>query len=633
MQELAAKGFDTNKIIGAMPGIIKAAEASGEELALTSDVVTSALNAFNMEAEQASHIADVMAMAANQTAAGINDMGYAFKYAAPVANSLGIDMEELAAATGLMVDKGLEGSQAGTSLRMGLMRLTDAPKEAAKAMDAMGFSAVDASGNFKSIKQITDELRQSMDGMTQAQKVQTLGTIFGTEAATGWLGLIDSAPGKLDKLTNSLKNSKGAATETANKMMDNAKGAIEQMMGAFESVQIAVMTPVLPMVKKIATEIGNFASNIKPEQFEEFGNSISNGLGKAYETVKTFAKFVYDNWTTISNVVLAAGTAFVTFKTLVMGITAVQAVVQVIGLLRGIITGVTAVQWGWNAALLANPLTWIVAGIAALVAIGIVLWRNWDLIKAKTTELWTHMVTKFTEIKNAVVEKVTSAVNAAVTFISQLPSKAAYWLGYLVATASTKLSALPGNFKKWFSNASKSATDIVSKLPGKIAEWLAKIPGKAAGIIKSVTAKFKELGAAIPKAIAQGFDSAMGALGRGAKWAMDKLIGGVTNLASLGRSMADSFNQGVKDGGGVKVDGSAYFGESYVPRNGMLYKLHKGERVLTAAENKEYSGGGGSSSNIYLTVTYNGGAATEQEFEKFAAFLNKRLGQAMTGGA
>lgn len=170
MQELAAKGFDTNKIIGAMPGIIKAAEASGEDLALTSDVVTSALNAFNMEAEQASHIADVMAMAANETAAGINDMGYAFKYAAPVANSLGISMEELASATGLMVDKGLEGSQAGTALRMGLTRLADAPKEASEAMNAMGFSAVDSANKFKSIAQITDELRKKMDGMTQAQK-------------------------------------------------------------------------------------------------------------------------------------------------------------------------------------------------------------------------------------------------------------------------------------------------------------------------------------------------------------------------------------------------------------------------------------------------------------------------------
>jgi TP901 family phage tail tape measure protein len=102
MTELAAKGFDANQTIASMPGIIKAAEASGEDLALVSDTITSALNAFRMEASEANKVADVMAMTANKSAAGIADMQYAFKYAAPAAAQLGISMEELAAATGIM---------------------------------------------------------------------------------------------------------------------------------------------------------------------------------------------------------------------------------------------------------------------------------------------------------------------------------------------------------------------------------------------------------------------------------------------------------------------------------------------------------------------------------------------------
>ncbi len=112
MDELAAKGFDATKIISAMPGLIAATEASGEDLTLVSNVVTSAINAYGMEATEASRIADVMvAMSANKTAAGVEDLGYSFKYAAPVANTLGIRLEELAAATGLLVDKGLAGEQ------------------------------------------------------------------------------------------------------------------------------------------------------------------------------------------------------------------------------------------------------------------------------------------------------------------------------------------------------------------------------------------------------------------------------------------------------------------------------------------------------------------------------------------
>ncbi|CAM4278864.1 phage tail tape measure protein [Bacillus paranthracis] len=102
MQNLAASGFEVNDIIGAMPGIIAASEASQEDMAMTSETVAAALNAFGMEAKESSHIADVLSQSANQSAAGILDMQYSFKYAAPVAKMLGISLEELSAATGIM---------------------------------------------------------------------------------------------------------------------------------------------------------------------------------------------------------------------------------------------------------------------------------------------------------------------------------------------------------------------------------------------------------------------------------------------------------------------------------------------------------------------------------------------------
>lgn len=116
MTEMAAKGSDANQIIADMPGIISAAEASGEDLSLVADTVSNAMNAFGDSAGDATHVADVLAQSANQSAAGVSDLQYAFKYAAPLASSLGISMEELAAATGVMTDAGLEGSQAGTTL-------------------------------------------------------------------------------------------------------------------------------------------------------------------------------------------------------------------------------------------------------------------------------------------------------------------------------------------------------------------------------------------------------------------------------------------------------------------------------------------------------------------------------------
>lgn len=133
MTEMAAKGFDANQIIASMPGVISAAEASGEDLALVADTVTSAINGFGLGAEDATHVADVLAESANKTAAGVEDLQYAFKYAAPSAASLGISMEELAAATGVMTDAGLAGEQAGTTLRAMFVKMAKPTEQIGRA--------------------------------------------------------------------------------------------------------------------------------------------------------------------------------------------------------------------------------------------------------------------------------------------------------------------------------------------------------------------------------------------------------------------------------------------------------------------------------------------------------------------
>lgn len=249
MDELAAKGFDATKIIAAMPGLIAATEASGEDLALVSDVVTSAINSYGMEATEASRIADVMAMSANKTAAGVGDLGYSFKYAAPVANTLGIKLEELAAATGLLVDKGLAGEQAGTALRMALIRLSKPPAAAEAAMKELNITATDSKDNFKNLTTLAKDWEKATAKLTDTQKVQYAATIFGVEASTAMLSLFESGPEKIKDMTNALENSGGAAAKAAAIMKDNYAGAKEQMFGAIESAQIALATPSLEVLK------------------------------------------------------------------------------------------------------------------------------------------------------------------------------------------------------------------------------------------------------------------------------------------------------------------------------------------------------------------------------------------------
>lgn len=211
MAELAEKGFSVQDIISAMPGIISAAEASGEDLAAVSDTVTSAINGFGLSAEDATHVADVLAKSANDTAAGVLDLQGAFKYAAAPANALGISMEELAAATGIMVDAGLEGTQAGTTLRSMFVSMAKPTEQAQIAMEELGVSFFDAEGNMKSLSTIISELQNATAGLTDEEKANKLATIFGTEALSGLLTLTNAAPGSIDEMTTALENCDGAS--------------------------------------------------------------------------------------------------------------------------------------------------------------------------------------------------------------------------------------------------------------------------------------------------------------------------------------------------------------------------------------------------------------------------------------
>jgi len=279
MDELGAKGFDANKIIAAMPGLIAATEASGEDLTLVSNVVTSAINSYGMQASEATRVADVMAMSANKTAAGVGDLGYAFKYAAPVANTLGIKLEELAASTGLLVDKGLAGEQAGTALRMSLIRLSKPPAEAEAALKELNITATDSKGKFKSLATLAKDWEKATAKLSETQKVQYAATIFGVEASTAMLSLFSTGPEKINEMTTALEKSGGAASKAAEIMKDNYAGSKEQMLGAFESAQIAFATPSL---------------NVLKETFDGIASLIENNMGGIEKAGKATAKVLSD---------------------------------------------------------------------------------------------------------------------------------------------------------------------------------------------------------------------------------------------------------------------------------------------------------------------------------------------------
>lgn len=128
MSYLGMAGWKTDQIIAGMPGMLDLAAASGSDLATVADIVSDDLTAFGMSADQAGHMADVMAAASTNANTNVEMMGMTFKYAGAVAGALGYSLEDVSIATGLMANAGIKADQAGTSLRAIMTRLIDPPK-------------------------------------------------------------------------------------------------------------------------------------------------------------------------------------------------------------------------------------------------------------------------------------------------------------------------------------------------------------------------------------------------------------------------------------------------------------------------------------------------------------------------
>lgn len=271
MENLASAGFTTNEIIAAIPGNLDLAAASGADLATATDIAASILRGFQLDAAEAGRVADVLAEAANRTNAQVEDMGESMKYIASVAHAMGMSLEETAAAVGILADAGIKGSQAGTTLRGALTRLTKPTKQMKEVMNQLGLEFFDAQGNMKPLAEIIAELEEGTKGLTQEQKNQAIATLFGQEALSGMLVLIEQGPEKLRSLTEEFENSAGAAKEAADIMMDNTKGSVEEMMGALETAGIKIFKIVAPAITDLAKKVGELADKFSalPEETQK----------------------------------------------------------------------------------------------------------------------------------------------------------------------------------------------------------------------------------------------------------------------------------------------------------------------------------------------------------------------------
>lgn len=259
MNYMAMAGWKTSDMLKGISGIMNLAAASGADLATTSDIVTDALTAFGLSASESSHFADVLAATSANANTNVTLMGESFKTAAPVAAALGYSAEDTSLAIGLMANAGIKGSEAGTALRAGLLRLASPTAEAKAAMEKYGITLTDANGKMLPFKNVMEQLRQKMSGLSETEKTAALTAIFGKNAFSGWAAVVNGSDKDFNKLSGAIANCDGVAQKMADEMNDNLGGQLIILKSQLQGIAISIGDTLVPIMRKLVSIVQSVA--------------------------------------------------------------------------------------------------------------------------------------------------------------------------------------------------------------------------------------------------------------------------------------------------------------------------------------------------------------------------------------
>lgn len=267
LKYMAMAGWDTQKMMEGLPGVMNLAAASGEDLATVSDIVTDAMSAFGLSADKAGHFADVLAMASSKSNTNVGMMGETFKYVAPVAGALGYSIEDTAVAIGLMANAGIKASQGGTSLRQIIMGLQGGVELTGKAFGKWQVDVENADGTMRDFNDVLVDLREGFSNMTAAERAANAETIAGKVGMSGLLAIVGAGAEEFDNLTESVNNAAGASQRMADIMIDNLQGDITILKSGLEGLGIAAYTglksPMREVTQSVTEHVAKMANAFK----------------------------------------------------------------------------------------------------------------------------------------------------------------------------------------------------------------------------------------------------------------------------------------------------------------------------------------------------------------------------------
>lgn len=410
MTELSKAGLSVNDTLAASKGVMSLAKAGQIDVADAATIAAQALNAFKLKGSDAGKVADVLANGANASATDIRGLSLGLQQSAAVASQFGVSLEDTVTTLGLFANRGMQGSDAGTSLKTMLISLANPSKKAANLMHQLGINAYDASGKFVGMRQLAQNLQNGLKGLSEEQKQQALATIFGTDAFRAAAFLADSAGKSYDDMSKAVGRS-GAAMDLAKAQNSGFNGALDNLKSTIETVATDFGQKLLPELTKII------------KQFADSG--VIEAFGNVLIALLPVLKMV------------AAG--FVALK--------IAHVVGWFGQLTARIKEAGSVIGALSTVLRTNPLGLIITVIAALIPFLIDLENHFHIFSNAVEWIknaWNGMVEWFTGIFTGIGQALSNVWNAITTAFNNVTAFLQNWGPTILAIMFWPFSLLIG---------------------------------------------------------------------------------------------------------------------------------------------------------------------------------------------
>lgn len=428
---LAQAGFNPQAIQGAMPGMLDLAKAGDSELGQTADIASNILSGFGIDPTEMGRVGDVLVGTFNRSNTDLQMLGETMKYASTISLSLGQDLETVAAMAGKLGDAGIQGGMGGTALRSIMNRLSAPPKMAATAMEELGINAQDAVGNMRQMPDILQELYNKTRQMGNAQRAGYFKAIAGEEAVSGLSYLVNQAgSGELQGFIATLRRAEGEASQTARTMADNLRGDLDGLNSAWEDLGIQVMETQDGGLRSVTQGLTKVIGKVKawtvanPELTQQLIKgaailattvAVMGGLTIALASIiGPFAILRY-GLTVLGIKGAGLGSMFrgLGGALLTVGKTAAPAAASGLKALAvGVIPKLTGAFAGLGAVIAATPIGWLLAAGAAVVAVGLLVYKYWNPIKGFMAGVWDGLRSTIIPALKALGQSVSSAFGA-----------------------------------------------------------------------------------------------------------------------------------------------------------------------------------------------------------------------------